>query len=238
MLYPIIGQEAMKPVAFIVSICLAVSQLSAQSFKGDIVGHILDGKTQEPLFAVNVQVMEQPIFGAVSDSSGNFSIKGIAVGTYSLKATIIGYESIILTNVVVSTGRSTKVTIKLNEQTVEVSGVTVQANYFNRNSQLAPLSVNNYDRAEVKRQPGSEMDVQRVVQNLPGVASSNDNVNELIVRGGAPYKNLTVMEGMEIPSINHYPNEINSAGPINMVNIDLVEDVQFSAGGFPAAIRR
>ncbi len=77
------------------------------------------------------------------------------------------------------------------------------------------------------------MDVQRVVQNLPGIASSNDNVNELIVRGGAPYENLTVMEGMEIPSINHYPNEFNSAGPINMINIDFVEDVQFSAGGFP-----
>ncbi|MGD1044078.1 MAG: TonB-dependent receptor [Bacteroidota bacterium] len=223
----------MKSIIFVIFICLAVSQLFAQSFKGNIVGHVLDEKNQEPLPAVNVQVVEQPIFGAVSDSSGNFSIKGIAVGTYSLKAAIIGYESIILTNVVISTGRSTKVTIKLNERTVEVAGVTVQANYFNRNSQLAPLSVNNYDRAEVKRQPGSAMDVQRVMQNLPGIASSNDNVNELIVRGGAPYENLTVMEGMEIPSINHYPNEFNSSGPINMVNIDLVEDVQFSAGGFP-----
>lgn len=112
--------------------------------------------------------------------------------------------------------------------------MTVSATYFNRNSELSLLSVNDYDRAEVKRQPGSVQDVQRVVQNLPGVASSNDNVNELIVRGGAPSENLTVMEGMEIPSINHYPNEFNSAGPINMINIDLVEDVQFSAGGFPA----
>ena len=223
----------MKPVAFIVFVCLAAFQLSAQSFKGDIVGHVVDGKTQEPLPAVNVRVVEQPTFGATSDSSGNFYIKGISVGSFSLKATIIGYESIIVTNIVVSTGRSTKVTIRLNEQTVEVSGMTIQGNYFTRNSQLAPLSVNNYDRAEVKRQPGSIMDVQRVVQNLPGIASSNDNVNELIVRGGAPYENLTVMEGMEIPSINHYPNEFNSAGPINMINIDLVEDVQFSAGGFP-----
>ncbi|MCX6143618.1 MAG: TonB-dependent receptor, partial [Ignavibacteriales bacterium] len=61
-----------------------------------------------------------------------------------------------------------------------------------------------------------------------------DNINELIVRGGAPFENLTVMEYMEIPSINHYPNQLNSAGPINMVNIDLVEDVQFSSGGFGA----
>ena len=182
---------------------------------------------------VNLQVVEQPTFGAVTDTAGNFSIKGISVGTYSLKATIVGYESIILTNIVVSTGRSTKVVFKLNEQTVAVSGVTVEANYFNRNNQLAPLSVNNYDRAEVKRQPGSVQDVQRVVQNLPGIASSNDNVNELIVRGGAPYENLTVMDYMEIPSINHYPNEFNSAGPISMINIDLVDDVQFSAGGFP-----
>jgi hypothetical protein len=223
----------MEPIAYILFVCLAVSQLYAQSFKGDIVGHVVDGKTQEPLPVVNVQVVEQATFGAVTDSSGNFSITGIPVGTYSLRAAIIGYESIIITNIVVSTGRSTKVTIKLSEQAVEVSGITVQANYFTRSNQLAPLSVNNYDRAEVKRQPGSVMDVQRVVQNLPGIASSNDNVNELIVRGGAPYENLTVMDYMEIPSINHYPNEFNSAGPISMINIDLVDDVQFSAGGFP-----
>jgi hypothetical protein len=42
--------------------------------------------------------VEQPTFGAVTDTSGNFTIKGIEVGTYSLKATLIGYESIILTN--------------------------------------------------------------------------------------------------------------------------------------------
>jgi outer membrane receptor protein involved in Fe transport len=205
----------------------------AQPYKGDITGFVIDAKTQEPLPAVNIQVVEQPTFGAVTDASGNFNIKGIEVGTYSLKATLVGYEAIILTNIVVSTGRSTKVSIKLNEQAVQVGGVTVNATYFSRNNELSPLSVNNYDRAEVKRQPGSVQDVQRVVQNLPGVASSNDNVNELIVRGGSPSENLTVMESMEIPSINHYPNEFNSSGPINMVNIDLVDDVQFSAGGFP-----
>jgi hypothetical protein len=206
----------------------------AQSYKGDVTGFVMDAKTQEPLAVVNVQIVEKPGFGTVTDVSGAFSIKGIDVGSYSLKATLVGYESIILTNIVVSTGRSTKVTFKLNEQAVQIGGVTVNATYFSRNNELSPLSVNNYDRAEVKRQPGSAMDVQRVVQNLPGIASSNDNMNELIVRGGAPFENLTVMEYMEIPSISHYPNQFNSAGPINMVNIDLVEDVQFSSGGFPA----
>jgi hypothetical protein len=218
-------------VSILISLCSLL--VFAQPYKGDIAGVVIDAKTQEPLPAVNIQVIEQPGFGAVTDASGTFTMKGIQVGTYSLKTSLIGYESFIVTNIVVSTGRSTKVSVKLSEQAVEVGGVTVNASYFSRNNEISPLSVNNYDRAEVKRQPGSVQDVQRVVQNLPGVASSNDNVNELIVRGGAPSENLTVMESMEIPSINHYPNEFNSSGPINMVNIDLVDDVQFSAGGFP-----
>jgi len=223
----------MKSLVFIALLCFITSQLFAQSYKGEIVGTVIDGKTCEPLQMVNIQVVELPQYGASTDAEGNFTITGVPVGTYSLKASMVGYEQLILVNQVVSTGRSTKVVYKLSEESVSVSAVTVQATYFTRSNDIAPLSVNNYDRAEVKRQPGSVQDVQRVVQNLPGVASSNDNINELIVRGGAPFENLTVMEHMEIPSINHYPNEYNSAGPINMVNIDLVEDVQFSAGGFP-----
>lgn len=208
--------------------------LAAQDFRGDISGSVIDAKTQERLPAVNIQLMELPSIGTVTDPNGSFYLTAVPVGTYSLKATIVGYEGVILTNVVVSTGRSTKVLVRLFERAVEVGDVTVRGEYFDRGSRLSPLSMNSYDRADVKRQPGSAMDVQRVIQNLPGVASSTDNINELIVRGGAPYENLTIMESMEIPSINHYPNQFNSAGPINMVNIDLVEDVQFSSGGFPA----
>ncbi|HVN47426.1 MAG TPA: TonB-dependent receptor [Bacteroidota bacterium] len=223
----------MKWNSLLILLFINCSVLWGQQYRGEIVGSVIDSKTQELLPSVNVQVMELPSFGASTDSSGHFDIKNIPVGTYSLRATIIGYDGSITTNVVVSTGRSTKVSMKLSEQAVQTSGTTVQATYFNRETEIAPLSVNNYDRAEVKRQPGSVQDVQRVVQNLPGIASSNDNVNELIVRGGAPYENLTVMDYMEIPSINHYPNDFNSAGPISMINIDLVDDVQFSAGGFP-----
>ncbi|MDP3684521.1 MAG: TonB-dependent receptor, partial [Ignavibacteria bacterium] len=56
--------------------------------------------------------------------------------------------------------------------------------------------------------------------------------NELLVRGGSPNENLTVYDNMELHSTNHYPNEMNSGGPINMVNVDLIENIQFSTGGF------
>jgi hypothetical protein len=208
--------------------------VSGQGFKGDIVGKVLDSKTLEPIPSVNVVVQQKQGVGGATDVNGSFRIRGLDVGTYSLQVSAIGYTMQVVTNVVIATGRATSLTVKLDETAIEMQGVTVQANYFSRGQLMAPISSNAFDRAEILRSPGGVQDVQRIAQNLPGVASSTDNINELIVRGGAPFENLTILDNMEIPSINHYSNQFNSAGPINMVNADMVEDVQFSSGGFPA----
>jgi hypothetical protein len=211
-----------------------VTPLLAQMHIGVIDGHIVDARTLEPVMGVNIQVVQKPLVGAISDGDGRFEVKGLEVGTYSLRVSSVNYAAQIITNVVVSTGRHTPVAIALEERVIEHGGVTVKADYFSRAQLLAPVSVNALNRAEIRRSPGGIEDVQRVVQSLPGVASSTDNMNELIVRGGAAFENLTVVDHMEIPSINHYSNPFNSAGPINMINADMIEDVQFSAGGFPA----
>lgn len=188
----------------------------------------------EPIPSVNIVIIEKPNIGTSSNVQGDFNIKNVDVGTYSLKISAVGYTQKIITNIVVTTGRTTPATISLDESAVEVEGVTTSVSYFSKAQEMSPVSANVIERSEVLRLPGGIQDVQRVAQNLPGVASSTDNINELIVRGGAPYENLTIMDHMEIPSINHYSNQFNSAGPINMVNADMIEDVQFSTGGFPA----
>lgn len=208
---------------------------SAQEKNGSVSGQIVDGTTQQPLVGVNVVVIERPALGAVTDAQGMFTIKSVPVGEYSLRAAAVGYLQSVLTNVVISTGRSTKVKMRLNEEPVEVGGVEVRADYFSSEGSISEVSTIGLNGAEVKRSPGSAMDMQRIVQNLPSVANSNDQSNELLVRGGAPDENLTVMDNIEIPTTNHYPNQFNSGGPINMVNVDLIEDIRFSSGGFPAA---
>lgn len=223
----------MKNVLFLLILFIPVISLS-QGYRGEIMGKVIDAKTQEPIVGVNIVVIEKLGAGASSGVEGTFRIEKLEVGTYSLKFSAVGFETQILTNVVVTTGRQTPVHVLLDEKIVETEGVTVRGSYFSRGNMLSPLSTNSKDRSEILRSPGGIQDVQRVVQSLPGVASSTDNINELIVRGGAPFENLTVMDNMEIPSINHYSNQYNSAGPINMLNADMIRDVQFSSGGFPA----
>lgn len=213
---------------------LAAASTLAQSHTGQITGKIVDARTREPLPGANVVVQEAEGRGAATDTDGTFTITGLSVGTYSLAISVIGYESQVVTNVVVSTGRPSPVYAALDETILQTEEITVRAKYYARGNRLSPVSTGIMNRSEILRSPGGVQDVQRVVQNLPGVASSTDNINELIVRGGAAFENLTVMDHMEIPSINHYSNQYNSAGPINMVNADMIRDVQFSAGGYPA----
>jgi hypothetical protein len=202
---------------------------------GSIQGQLINGTTNQPLIGANIVIVERPSFGAAVDLDGNFLINNVPVGEYSLRATMIGYQQAVLTNVVVSTGRASKVKMRMNEEAVQVGAVEVKADYFSSEGSISPVSTIGLNGAEVKRSPGSAQDMQRIVQNLPSVANSNDQNNELIVRGGAPDENLTVMDHIEIPTTNHYPNQFNSGGPINMVNVDLIEDIRFSTGGFPAS---
>lgn len=218
-----------------VVLLLPMMMIFAQErYEGSIRGQLIDGTTNQPLVGANVVIVEKPNLGAVVDLEGNFFINNVPVGEYSLRATLVGYQHAILTNVVVSTGRSTKVKMRMNEEAVQVGLVEIKADYFASEGSISPVSTIGLNSAEVKRSPGSAQDMQRIIQNLPSVANSNDQNNELLVRGGAPDENLTVMDHIEIPTTNHYPNQFNSGGPINMVNVDLIEDIRFSTGGFPA----
>ncbi|MEE9187345.1 MAG: carboxypeptidase-like regulatory domain-containing protein, partial [Bacteroidota bacterium] len=58
--------------------------------KGDIHGVVLDGETGRPLPRANIVLVGTP-HGASSDEKGAFAVTGIPVGTYTLKASFVGY---------------------------------------------------------------------------------------------------------------------------------------------------
>ena len=58
--------------------------------------------------------------------------------------------------------------------------------------------------------------------------------NDLIVRGGGPSENVFFMDGIEIPNINHFATQGASGGPVSIVNSDLVREINFYTGAFPA----
>ncbi len=199
----------------------------------NLTGRVVDASTGEPLIGANVIVNELPNTGAAADEDGFFSIK-VPVGAYSIKISLIGYIPVVKTDIIVNAGRETFVNVKLQATAVELGEITVKSDYFDKAVQANNLSTVVLSAEEVRRSPGSMQDFQRILQAMPGVANSSDQTNELLVRGGSPNENLTVFDNIEIHSTNHYPNQFNSGGPINMVNVDLIDNIQFSTGGFTA----
>ena len=205
------------------------ANLFAQS--GTVTGIVTDASTKEPLIGANILIVELENVGSAADFQGKF-IVNVPVGSYSIRASLMGYTPVVKTDVIVKTGSEIYLDIQLSQTTLELNEVQVTADYFDKTVLENNLSTIALSVEEIKRSPGSIGDFQRILQGMAGVSFSNDQNNELLVRGGSPNENLTVFDGMELHSTNHYPNEFNSGGPINMINVSLIQDIQFSLGGF------
>ncbi|MBY0435601.1 MAG: TonB-dependent receptor, partial [Cyclobacteriaceae bacterium] len=64
------------------------------------------------------------------------------------------------------------------------------------------------------------------------VVNSNDNGNEIIVRGNTPRGILWKLDGVEIPSPNHFSTEGASSGGISMFSTQVVSRSDFFTGAF------
>jgi len=198
---------------------------------GLLTGKVIDASTKEALIGANILVTELENIGAATDIEGNFKIN-IPVGSYSIRVSLIGFTSVVRTDIIIKTKGEEYVEIQLSPTSLKIDEVTVTADYFDKAVIENNLSTLALGAEEVRRSPGAMGDFQRILQGMAGVSFSNDQTNELLVRGGSPNENLTIFDNMELHSTNHYPNEFNSGGPINMVNTELIQEVQFSTGGF------
>lgn len=224
-----------RVILFAAVLFITLTQIFAQDDdqkSGLITGSIISRMSQQPLIGITVMLQGTKI-GTKSDVDGKFVIKNAPVGFYSLKFSGVGYETYIETNVPVRSGKPTQLDVELVEKFVEIKGAEVKASYFIKPVETVTSSqiLNSQD---IRRAPGVQEDVVRATALLPGVAVTQAGRNDLIVRGGAPFENLFIVDNIEVPNINHFGSQGSTGGPLSIINIDFTRNVRFSAGGFGA----
>jgi hypothetical protein len=200
--------------------------------QGRVSGRVINASTQRPIDGAVVQ-LEGTDLSARTDGQGEFTLPAVPPDIYSLSVRAIGYRPYVLAEVVVGSGKPLEVTVPLTPQAIVLEAVEVQPSYFLAPTQ-AITSTQELGAEEVRRAPGVQEDVVRAVALLPGVAVTAAGRNDLIVRGGAPYENLFVVDGIEVPNINHFGSQGSTGGPLSLINIDFVQDAAFSSGGLAA----
>lgn len=210
---------------------IAFSQTYSQT-TGGITGKVIDQISNESLPGVNIIVVGTDL-GAATDVNGEFTITGLKPGIYQLKASFIGFNPSLKSDIIVNTAKPASVIFKLSEAVIELEGVIVSSDVF-ENLPTEVNSVKKFSYEEIRRAPGGFEDVVRALSVLPGVARQSAGRNDLVVRGGAPSENLYLVDGFVVPNINHFGTQGSTGGPLSFINLDYVNETTFSTGGFQA----
>ena len=196
-------------------------------------GKVIDRQSRQPVAYANVFVAGIPGKGASTDSLGTFKIEQVPPGIYSLEASCIGYQTVSTPEYIVSAS-TPFIEIEMEEDANLLNTVVVVPSPFRRNIE-SPVSMRIIGLQEIEKSPGANRDVSRIVRSYPGVSFSPIGYrNDLIVRGGSPSENRFYMDGIEIPNINHFATQGASGGPVSIVNADLIREITFYTGAFPA----
>ncbi|MGV3657811.1 MAG: TonB-dependent receptor [Chitinophagaceae bacterium] len=214
---------------------LFFAQAGAQ---GLLSGRVVDRATQVPLAGISVTLQNENR-GVTTDSAGNFRFTSLAIKTYTLLFTGVGYQPQTLFNIVISAGNETIFNIEMEPAVESLSEVVVRSN--RRTAAAAtiesPLSVQRLTTEEIRSNPGGNFDISRVIQALPGVGGGVGGGgfrNDIIIRGGAPNENVFYLDGIEIPVLNHFQTQGSSGGPQGILNVSFIEDVKLSSSAFEA----
>lgn len=213
--------------------CIVPAVATAAATTYPVRGKVIDKNSRKPVAYANVTVTGLPGKGASTDSLGVFRIEQVPPGIYRFEATCIGYVTVSSPEYIVSAS-TPFIEIEMEEDANLLTAVVVTPSPFRRSIE-SPVSMRVIGLQEIEKSPGANRDISRIVRAYPGVSFSPVGYrNDLIVRGGSPSENRFYMDGIEIPNINHFATQGASGGPVSIVNADLVREITFYTGAFPA----
>ena len=206
----------------------------AQSMQ-KIRGTVQDADSGQPLIGVSLSISNGKA-ACKTDSNGVFTFDKLPVGRYSLQISVLGYEQILLTELLLESSKELNLNLKLKEQPTLLQETIVRGG---RTRALS--SVNKITMEQVMRFPATFQDPARLAMSYAGVANTNDQANAMVIRGNSPNGLQWRLEGVEIVNPNHLSNAgtfsdraTQNAGGTNILSAQLLGEMDFMTGAFPS----
>lgn len=201
-------------------IVIIVNSSSIIAQTGKISGRVTDSNN-EPLIAANVLIYGTNQ-GAAADVDGYYSILNVRPGTYTLHFKYIGYQTKIISNVVVNADKTTNLDVELKSEIIEGEVVNVIAQRpiieYNQTS-----SVKNVSSEEIKTLPVQSL--SDIINLQAGSVQTSDG--QFHMRGGRGGEIQFQVEGI---SIN---NPFNNQSSLSL-DRSIIEEVAVVSGTFDA----
>lgn len=188
--------------------------------EGKIKGLIRDRESGEPLVGANVVILGTTS-GGVANVGGEFSILHLPAGTYTLKASYVGYASVTISNVEVNNELTSEVNFDMASQAVQLQAVEIVAErpLVLKNATNAVRIVNSDDLKNIPLRG-----ITNILAIQPGVVVQDGQV---MIRGGRPDEVGYYIEGISVKSPTYDWLGVT-------VLQEALEEIQVLAGGYSA----
>ena len=216
------AQGAAVLLAVVLMPLAAVAQEQRGSIDGivrDASGAVLPGVTVEARNSATGATLP-----TVSDASGRFRFPSVQIGTYDVTASLAGFKSAKIPDVLVALGQ-----VKTLDFSLSVAGVSETVNV----TAVSPvIDVKQSTRATNIRQEQIELlphnrDFTSLIVQAPGVNQEIKSGNGFTVDGSSAAENRYVIDGMET-------TDVIKGQSGKDVLADFVEEVQVKSSGYSA----
>lgn len=218
--------------------CLLLSiNMHAQTATQTIRGTVVDQESKFPLIGVNILLTTDKgdTKGAVTELDGSYVLEKVPLGRHTVEFSYIGYERVLLNNIVVSSGKEVILNIEMRESVMELEAIEVIGiRTGETKNEMAPVSARQFSVEETDRYAGSRGDPARMVSNYAGVQGADDSRNDIVIRGNTPQGLIWRLEGVTIPNPNHFAIPGTAGGPVAILNNKYLTNSDFFTGAFPA----
>ena len=197
---------------------------------GDFEGTIRDRATKKPMQDVRVALDTGQT--TVTDADGKFKILDVPVGEHTV--TLSGeHLATVGTTEVFEAAKRIDATYEVEPKKEKSSNPDEEEELVVTAPRIKKQVVSTQVAAEqATRVPGTQGDVLKVVENLPGVARSAVGSGALVVWGSAPNETRVYVDGIRVPRLYH------DGGYRSIMSSDFVKSVELIPGGYGAAYGR
>ena len=226
----------MKVLHFLCMLLVAM-HFTAHAQDGTIKGRVLDKQSETSLIGVSIELLNAKTpTGTTTDINGYFTLENVPLGRHSIRISYIGYETTEIPDIVVTSGKDAIVNVSLLESFTELDVVVLSSETKKDRTvnKLATISARQFSLEEVNRFSGGRSDVGRLAANFAGVSAPDDSRNDIVIRGNSPTGLLWRLEGVPIPSPNHFSTAGTTGGPISALNTNMLKNSDFITSAFPA----
>jgi len=215
-----------RSIIFCALICYGLSASYAQ--QSIVRGTVVAESDGESLQGVNIVLFQSDslVTGTVSSADGVYALPSLDAGSYLMRATFIGFATYtdslhmgvndrLIINIVLSDAQT-----ELDEVVVEGDGDSGLARILAGQTTIRPADV------DLIPSPDVSGDLINYLTTLPGIVSVGDRGGQLFIRGGEPWQNLVLLDGMWV----YQPFHI--LGFFSSFPTEILQQVDVYAGGF------